>query len=55
MDLVLAVSSAKLKIEMISLPLNKIISLNYRERNEAARIFRHIEKGAILALNVLFV
>ena len=54
-DYVLAVSSAELKTGMISLPMDKLISLNCREQNGVARIFRHIEKGAIASFNVLFV
>ena len=46
-------SSAKLKTEMISLLLDKLISPNYRGQNGAVRIFRHVEKGANVVRNVL--
>jgi len=39
---------------MISLLLDKLISLNYTDQNGAARIFCHIEKGANVVWNILF-
>ena len=56
-DFVLPVRSAKPKTEMISLFLGncKLLSLNYRDRNGVARVFRHFEKGANLVWNIVFV
>ena len=47
-------SSAKRNTEMISLLLDKLISLDTKTETGAARIFRHIEKGANVVWSIQF-